>query len=46
MHNVMTEPPVASESYTPRTVFGKALLALRQAAVEEAKRRGEPLLES
>jgi uncharacterized protein (DUF433 family) len=40
------EPPSASETFTPRTPFGKEMWALRQAVVEEATRRGEPLLET
>jgi uncharacterized protein (DUF433 family) len=36
----------ASETFTPRTQFGKEMWALRQAVVEEAQRRGEPLLET
>jgi uncharacterized protein (DUF433 family) len=38
--------PSEPETFTPRTSFGKEMWALRQAAVEEAKRRGEPLLET
>ncbi len=41
-----TEPSAASATFTPRTPFGKEMWALRQAAVEEAQRRGEPLLET
>ena len=42
-----TEPsPPASETFTPRTPFGKEMWALHLAAVEEAKQRGEPLLET
>jgi uncharacterized protein (DUF433 family) len=41
------EPPsFAAETFTPRTPFGKEMWALRQAVVEEAQRRGEPLLET
>ena len=40
------EPPAASETFTPRTPFGKEMWALRQAVIEEAKRWGEPLLET
>ena len=39
-------PASDAETFTPRTPFGKEMWALRQAAVEEAKRRGEPLLET
>ena len=38
--------PPASETFTPRTPFGKEMWALHLAAVEEAKQRGEPLLET
>jgi uncharacterized protein (DUF433 family) len=38
------KPPSEAETFTPRTPFGKEMWALRQAAVEEAKRRGESLL--
>ncbi len=38
-------PPSVSEFFIPRTEFGKEMWALRQAAVEEARRRGEPLLD-
>lgn len=41
-----TEKPAAPEHFTPRTEFGKTMWALRQAAVAEAKQRGEPLLET
>jgi uncharacterized protein (DUF433 family) len=37
--------PSASETFTPHTPFGKEMWALHQAVVEEAKQRGEPLLE-
>ena len=42
------EEPSASkaEAFTPRTPFGKEMWALHLAAVEEAKKRGEPLLET
>ncbi len=40
------EPAAASETFTPRTPFGKEMWALHQAVVEEAQRRGEPLLET
>jgi uncharacterized protein (DUF433 family) len=36
----------APETFTPHTPFGKKMWALRQAVVEEAARRGEPLLET
>jgi uncharacterized protein (DUF433 family) len=36
----------AAETFTPRTPFGKEMWALHQAVVEEAKQRGEPLLET
>jgi len=39
-------PPPASATFTPRTPFGKEMWALHLAAVEEAKQRGEPLLET
>ena len=35
-------PPPASETFTPRTPFGKEMWALHLAAVEEAKQRGGP----
>ena len=38
--------PSEAETFTPRTPFGKEMWALHQAAVEEAKQRGEPLLET
>jgi len=41
-----TLSPAESETFTPRTPFGKEMWALHQAAVEEAKQRGEPLLET
>jgi uncharacterized protein (DUF433 family) len=41
-----TEQLSDAESFTPRTEFGKAMWALHKAAVEEAKQRGEPLLET
>jgi uncharacterized protein (DUF433 family) len=41
-----TQPPAASATFTPRTTFGKEMWALHQAVVDEAKQRGEPLLET
>jgi uncharacterized protein (DUF433 family) len=41
-----SEQSAELETFTPRTPFGKEMWALRQAAVEEAQRRGEPLLET
>ncbi len=38
--------PSESEVFTPRTPFGKEMWALHQAVVDEAKQRGEPLLET
>jgi uncharacterized protein (DUF433 family) len=38
--------PSGPEIFTPRTPFGKEMWALRQAAVDEAQRRGERLLET
>jgi uncharacterized protein (DUF433 family) len=38
--------PAESETFIPRTPFGKEMWALRQAVIAEAKRRGEPLLET
>jgi uncharacterized protein (DUF433 family) len=39
-------PPSEAETFTPRTPFGKEMWALHLGAVEEAKKRGEPLLET
>ena len=39
------EKPAASESYTPRTEFGRELLALRRKALEELRAHHEPLLD-
>lgn len=41
-----TERLAESETFIPRTPFGKEMWALHQAVVEEAKRRGELLLET
>jgi uncharacterized protein (DUF433 family) len=41
-----TQHPAEPETFTPRTPFGKEMWALHLAAVEEAKQRGEPLLET
>jgi len=37
--------PLVSAMVIPRTAFGKEMWELRQAAVAEARRRGEPLLD-
>jgi len=42
----VAESPAASEPFTPRTEFGKTMWSLHRAAVEEARERGEPLLET
>jgi uncharacterized protein (DUF433 family) len=39
-------PPATMEAFTPRTEFGKRMWELHQAVVEEARQRGEPLLET
>lgn len=39
-------PSSESEVFVPRTEFGKRMWALHQAVVEEARQRGEPLLET
>ena len=38
--------PAEPAEFIPRTEFGKEMWALHLAAVEEAKQRGEPLLET
>lgn len=38
-------PPAEAERFIPRTEFGKRMWELHQAAVEEARQRGEPLLD-
>jgi uncharacterized protein (DUF433 family) len=37
--------PAAPEEFIPRTEFGREMWALHLAAVEEARQRGEPLLD-
>jgi len=41
-----TPPQPETETFTPRTPFGKQMWELHLAAVEEARERGEPLLET
>jgi uncharacterized protein (DUF433 family) len=40
------QPSLEEEHFVPRTEFGKRMWALHQAVVEEARQRGEPLLET